>query len=88
MITVGSWVVLIKVLSPLQLEILARIPVLQAKSHAALARSLRRNFKNVHTAVMVLGDVGLIELQEEGRRKTLIPIARFSGLKVDFGAAA
>lgn len=87
-ITVASWEVLGKVLSPPRLEILARIPVLQPKSIAALARSLERDFKNVYADVGFLADLGLIELKEEGPRKTLIPIARFARIEVDLSAVA
>jgi predicted transcriptional regulator len=87
-ITVASWEVLGKVLSPRRLEILARIATLKPKSIAALARSLERDFKNVHTDVVFLADLGLIELKAEGRRQTLVPIARFAGIEVDLGAAA
>jgi predicted transcriptional regulator len=76
-ITVASWEVLGKVLSAPRLEILARIPVLRRKAIAALARSLKRDFKNVYADVIFLGDLGLIELKAEG--KTLVPIARFAG---------
>jgi predicted transcriptional regulator len=54
----------------------ARIPVLRPKSIAALARSLKRDFKNVYSDLMFLADLGLIELKEEGKRKRLIAIAR------------
>ena len=87
-ITVASWEVLGKALSPLRLEILARIPVLKPKSIAALARDLKRDFKNVYADVMFLADLGLIELKEEGKRKRLIPIARFARIEVDLGTAA
>jgi predicted transcriptional regulator len=87
-VTVPSWEVLGKVLSARRLEILARIPALKPKSIAALARSLDRDFKNVHADVVFLADLGLIELKAEGRRKTLVPIARFAGIEVDLGAAA
>lgn len=88
LVTVASWEVLGKVLSAPRLEILARIPALRPKSIAALARSLKRNFKNVHADVMFLADLGLIELRAEGRRKALTPVVRFSGIEVDLGAAA
>ncbi len=88
LITVASWEVLGKVLSPRRLEILARIPALGPKSIAVLARSLKRDFKNVYSDVVFLADLGLIELKAEGKRKTLIPIARFAGIEVDLGAAA
>jgi predicted transcriptional regulator len=71
------------------LEILARVPTLQPKSIAALARSLKRDFKNVYADVMFLADLGLLELKTGGgRRKTVIPIVRFGGIEVDLGAAA
>jgi predicted transcriptional regulator len=87
-ITVPSWEVLGKVLSPRRLEILARIPVLKPRSIAALARSLERDFKYVHADVVFLANLGLIKLKAEGRRKTLVPIARFGGIEVDLGNAA
>jgi len=87
-ITVASWEVLGKVLSPRRLEILARIPMLRPKSIATLARSLKRDFKNVYADVMFLADLGLIELKEEGKRKALVPVARFGGIELDLGAAA
>jgi predicted transcriptional regulator len=87
-VTVASWEVLGKVLSPPRLEILARIPALKPRSIAALARSLKRDFKNVYADVMFLADLGLIELKEGGKRKTLMPIARFAGIEVDLGVAA
>jgi predicted transcriptional regulator len=87
-ITVASWEVLGKVLSAPRLEILACIPVLRPQSIAALARSLKRDFKNVYGDVMFLADLGLIELKAEGKRKTLIPIARFAAIEVDLGVAA
>jgi predicted transcriptional regulator len=52
-----------------------------------VARSLKRDFKNVYSDVMSLADLGLIELKVEGG-KTLTPIVRFSGIEVDLGAAA
>ena len=77
-----------KVLAPPRLEIVARIPVLKPKSIAALARSLKCDFKNVYADVIFRADLGLIELKAEGKRQTLIPIARFAGIEVDLGAAA
>lgn len=86
-ITVASFEVLGKILSSPRLEILAAIPRLQPRSIAALARALKRDFKNVHSDVRFLADLGLLELREEGRRG-LVPVARFRGLDVDLGNAA
>jgi predicted transcriptional regulator len=88
LITVASWDVLGKVLSGPRLEILARIPVLRPKSIVALARSLKRAPKNVYVDLRFLADLGLIELKEAGKGKTLVPVARFAGIEVDLGAAA
>jgi predicted transcriptional regulator len=89
-ITVANWEVIGKVLSPPRLEMLARIPTLKPESISALARSLKRDFKNVYSDVMFLAGLGLVELREEGKRKTLVPIVRFTGIEVDLqhGAAA
>lgn len=89
-ITVASWEVLAKILSPARLEMLARIPEIEPKSIAALARSLERDFKNVYSDVMFLAEVGLVELRKGGSRKTSAPIVRCTGIEVDFrrGAAA
>jgi predicted transcriptional regulator len=89
-ITVASWDVIGKVLSASRLEILARVPTLKPKSISALARSLKRDFKNVYSDVTFLADLGLLELREEGKRKTLVPVVHFTGIEVDLrrGAAA
>jgi predicted transcriptional regulator len=89
-VTVASWEVLAKVLSPARLEMLARIPEIKPKSIAALARSLERDFKNVYSDVMFLAEVGLVELRKEGPRKMSVPVVRCTGIEVDFrrGAAA
>ena len=87
-ITVASWEVLGKVLAPPRLEILARIATRRPKSIAVLARSLKRDFKNVYADVLLLADLGLIELKEAGSRKTLMPIPRFAGIEVDLGVAS
>lgn len=86
-ISVGSWEILAKVLAPPRLQILTAIPRLKPKSIADLARQLKRDFKNVHADIRFLADLGLIELREEGARKTLVPIAKFSGIELPLAAA-
>lgn len=85
-ISVGSWEVLAKVLSPPRLQILTAIPRIKPKSIAHLARELKKDFKNVYSDVRFLADLGLIELREEGARKTLVPIAKFSGIELPLAA--
>ena len=85
-ISVPSWEVLGRVLSPPRLEILAAVPVLLPPSIAALARALKRDFKNVHADVKFLADIGLLELHEEGARRTLVPTALYSEIDVPLAA--
>ena len=83
-ISVPSWEVLGRVLSASRLEILAAMPNLMPPSIAALARALKRDFKNVHADVRFLADVGLLELREEGR--TLVPTPLYSEIDLPFAA--
>jgi predicted transcriptional regulator len=85
-ISVGSWEILGKVLSPPRLQILATIPHIRPKSIAELARALKKDFKNIHSDVRFLADLGLIELREEGKRKTLVPVAKFSEIDLPLAA--
>lgn len=85
-ISISSWEVLGKVLSPPRLEILAAIPRIKPKSIAHLARELNKDFKNVHGDVKFLADLGLIDLKEEGKRKTLVPVAKFKGIELPLAA--
>ena len=77
-ISVPSWEVLGKVLSPPRLAILAAVPWLKPASIAALAKALGRDFKNVHGDVTFLAQVGLLVLRETGARRTLVPTALYS----------
>lgn len=81
-ISIGSWEILAKLLSPPRLQILTTIPRQKPKSIAHLARQLNRDFKNVHADVRFLADLGLIDLREEGARKTLVPVAKFSEIEL------
>jgi predicted transcriptional regulator len=85
-ISVPSWAVLGKVLSPPRLEILAVVPELKPASIAALAKALGRNFKNVHADVTFLAEVGLLLLRESGPRHTLVPTALFSQIELPLAA--
>lgn len=85
-ISVSSWEVLGRILSPPRLQILSIIPALKPKSIAALAKAMKKDFKNVYTDVKFLASLGLIELREEGRRKTLVPIAKYDGIELGLAA--
>ena len=81
-ISTGSWEMLAKLLSPPRLQILTAIPHPKPKSIAQLARQLGRDFKNVHSDVRFLADIGLIDLREEGTRKTLVPVAKYREIEL------
>lgn len=85
-ISVSSWEVLGKVLSPPRLEILGAIPELKPPSIAALAKALKRDFKNVHADVTFLAEIGLLALRETGVRRTLVPTALYSEIDVPLAA--
>jgi len=85
-ISVPSWEVLGKVLSPPRLEILAAVPELKPASIAALAKALGRDFKNVHADVRFLAEVGLLMLRETGTRRTLVPTALYSEIDLPLAA--
>ena len=85
-ITLESWEILGKLLSPSRLQILAEIPNRKPKSIAELARQLKRDFKNVHKDVQFLADIGLIDLKEEGPRNTLRPVAKYKEIELPFAA--
>lgn len=85
-ISVPNWEILGKVLSPPRLQILGAILQQKPLSIADLARTMKKNFKNIHSDVKFLASLGLIELREEGRRKTLMPIAKYSGFEFDLAA--
>lgn len=85
-ITVSSWDVLGRILSPPRLQILAAIPILKPKSISALAKEMDKDFKNVYSDVKFLADLGLIELREEGAKKTLVPVAKYDGIELSLAA--
>ena len=85
-ISVASFAVLGKIFSSARLEILAATPLLKPKSIADLSRLLKRDFKNVYSDVKFLADLGLLELREEGSRKTLVPIAKYRELELPLSA--
>jgi len=76
-----------KVLSKARIEILQVIINNKPKSIYEVAKMVDRDFKNVHTDVKLLSDIGLIELKELGdSRKGLKPQAKFSGIELDLVA--
>ncbi|MBI3535218.1 MAG: hypothetical protein HY072_07010 [Deltaproteobacteria bacterium] len=85
-ISISNWEVLGRVLSPPRLQILVLIPTLKPKSISALAKSMKKNFKNVYSDVKFLSNLGFIELREAGPKKMLVPVAKFNGIELGLAA--
>jgi predicted transcriptional regulator len=75
-----------KMLSPARLELLGAILKEHPESIYALAKVVGRDFKNVHSDVKMLAEVGLLELKSTGKRDGIKPIAKYSGYEVDLAA--
>ena len=76
-----------RVFSKGRMEILRTVIQERPKSIYELAKLLGRDFKNVHTDVKLLADIGLLDLKEAGNsRNGLIPLAKFSGIDLDWAA--
>jgi predicted transcriptional regulator len=67
-LTFVSWVALAKAMTEKRLELLRRLHRRPAKSVAALARGLRRDYKRVHQDVAALEAAGLIARGRGGLR--------------------
>lgn len=85
-ISVSNWEILGRLFSPPRLQLLAAIPLVKATSIAALAKAMKKDFKNVYSDIRFLADLGLIELKEEGPRKNLVPIAKYQGIEFSLAA--
>ena len=76
-----------RVFSKNRMEILRAVIHGKPKSIYELAKIVGKDFKNVHTDVKLLVDVGLVELKEAGdSRNGLIPLSKFSGIDLDLAA--
>ena len=75
-----------KVMTSERLEVLAIILKEKPKSIYALAKLVDRDFKNVHSDVKLLAEIGLIELRSHGKRESLQPVAKYSGFELDLAA--
>ena len=73
-----------KIFSKTRMQILQAIISQKPKSIYELAKYVERDFKNVHSDVQFLNDVGLIKLQEtQSSRNGLKPVAKYSGIELD-----
>ncbi|MEZ4846740.1 MAG: ArsR family transcriptional regulator [Bdellovibrionota bacterium] len=84
-ITVSSWEVLARVFSPARLEILSKLSKVKPLSISGLAKSLKKDFKNVYSDVMFLADLGLIEIEKRGS-KNLVPVSKYEGIEFNLAA--
>ncbi len=76
-----------RIFSKNRMEILRAVIHEKPQSIYELAKILGKDFKNVHTDVKLLVDIGLIELKNAGTgRKGLVPLSRFSGFELDLAA--
>jgi len=85
-ITVSSWEILGKILSPPRLQVLSAVASLRPKSISALAKAMHKDFKNIYSDVKFLADLGLIDLRVTGARRTMAPVARYSGIELGWAA--
>ena len=76
-----------KVFAKTRMEVLRAIILKKPNSIYELAKMLDRDFKNVHSDVKLLSEIGLIDLQEtKDARNGLKPVAKFSGIELDLAA--
>lgn len=70
-----------------RIEILLYLTSHSPTSIYDLAKSLKRNFKNVYTDINTLSELGLIKLEKSNSsRGSLIPTAKYSGIELSFVA--
>ncbi len=67
-----------RVITGARLELLSAIRRQKPKSIQELARLVARDFKNVYQDVKLLAQFGLIDLIEDGPRRSASPVAKFS----------
>ena len=76
-----------RILSASRLELFMAILRENPKSIYELAKLVQRDFKNVHSDLKLLADVGLIELRRSsGKRDAVKPVAMYCGLDLDLAA--
>lgn len=76
-----------KIFSKNRIEVLKVIINEHPKSIYEISKILKRDFKNVHSDVKFLEEIGLIALKNTGDpRGGLMPVPRFSGIELDLAA--
>ncbi|HLG20313.1 MAG TPA: hypothetical protein VI895_10930 [Bdellovibrionota bacterium] len=75
-----------KLLTRARLQLMAAILKGKPKSIYALAKMVHRDFKNVHSDVLLLSELGFIELKSQGQREAITPVAKYSGFEVNLAA--
>ena len=69
-----------RVITGARVELLSVIRAEKPSSIQELARLVERDFKNVYQDVKLLAQFGLIDLKEQGPRKSAAPVAKYSEL--------
>ncbi len=67
-----------RVITGARVELLSAIRQQKPKSIQELARMVERDFKNVYQDVKLLAQFGLIDLKEQGPRKSATPVSKFT----------
>ena len=68
------------VITGARIELISVIRTKKPSSIQELARFVERDYKNVYQDVKLLAQFGLIELKEQGARKSATPVAKYSEL--------
>ena len=78
---------LARIFAKTRMQVLRTIILEKPNSIYELAKMVDRDFKNVHSDVKLLSEIGLIDLKETtDARKGLRPVAKFSGIELDLKA--
>lgn len=78
---------LAKIFSKTRMEILKVVINQNPQSIYEVAKIVKRDFKNVHTDIRLLVEIGLLELREsKDTHNGLMPVAKFSGIELDLAA--
>lgn len=76
-----------KVFSPARLQLLGAILRSSPESIYELAKTVKRDFKNVHADVKLLAKIGFLELQSShGKRGAVRPVPKYRGFEIDLAA--
>jgi len=79
----GSYAELSRLLSPKNLELLEAIATRHPESIREAAELVDRDYKQVHTNLSELADLGVIELEGDGAGHPKMPTLAYDGIEID-----